>query len=69
LVSGGLKVKIRVVPLPDSESNPLRARQLAVIVSLLRRAAAEGAERHTAASPDEDAGPPKWRTTPMQEGR
>lgn len=65
-VSGGLKVTIRIIPLPDSESNPLRARQLAVIVNLLRRAAGEGAEQHTA-SP-EDAGARKWRTTPMREG-
>lgn len=49
--SGGLKVTIRVIPLKDPESNPLRARQLAVIVDLLRRAAAEAAGRD-AASPD-----------------
>jgi hypothetical protein len=44
-VSGSLKVTIQVIPLPDPESNPLRARQLAVIVDLLRRAASEAAER------------------------
>ncbi len=49
----GLKVTIRVIPLPDSDANPLRARQLAVIVNLLRRAAAEAGEQVT--SPD-DAG-------------
>ncbi|MGH2904716.1 MAG: hypothetical protein ACRDK7_14200 [Solirubrobacteraceae bacterium] len=37
----GLALTVRVVPLPDHERNPLRARQLAVIVDLLRRAAAE----------------------------
>lgn len=36
-----LRVTIRVTPLADPESNPLRAQQLAVIVNLLRRAAAE----------------------------
>lgn len=35
----GVAVTVRVIPLPDHESNPLRARQLAVIVDLLRRAA------------------------------
>jgi hypothetical protein len=35
----GLAVTVRLIPLPDHESNPLRARQLAVIVDLLRRAA------------------------------
>jgi hypothetical protein len=44
----GLKVTVRVIPLPESESNPLRARQLAVIVELLRRATAE-AEQEKAA--------------------
>lgn len=34
----GLSVMVRVVPLPEHESNPLRARQLAVIVDLLRGA-------------------------------
>jgi len=43
--SGGLKVTIRVTSLPDPESNPLRAQQLAVIVNLLRRAATEAAGR------------------------
>lgn len=65
-VSGGLKVTIRVVPLPDPESNPLRARQLAVIVSLLRRAAAEDTAQHTP-SP-EDAGSQKQPTTRLREG-
>ena len=64
-VSGGLKVTIQVIPLPDPESNPLRTRQLAVIVNLLRRAAAEGAARHTA-SP-EDAGSQKLPTR-LREG-
>jgi hypothetical protein len=41
----GLAVTVRVIPLPDHESNPLRARQLAVIVDLLRRAAETQAER------------------------
>jgi hypothetical protein len=41
----GLTVAIRATPLPDPQTNPLRARQLAVIVNLLRRAAAEAAER------------------------
>lgn len=41
----GLAVTVRVIPLPDHESNPLRARQLAVIVDLLRRAAAEREEQ------------------------
>lgn len=40
----GLAVTVRVVPLPDHESNPLRARQLAVILDLLRSAASEAAE-------------------------
>jgi hypothetical protein len=44
----GLTVTVRVVPLPDHESNPLRARQLAVIVDLLRCTASEGAERDAA---------------------
>jgi hypothetical protein len=35
----GLSVTVRVVPLSDHESSPLRARQLAVIVDLLRSAA------------------------------
>jgi hypothetical protein len=50
--SDGLKVTIKVIQLPDSESNPLRARQLAVIVSLLRRAAAEAAERDATSCDD-----------------
>jgi hypothetical protein len=54
--SGGLQVTIRVIPLPDPESNPLRARQLVVIVNLLRRAAAEAAEQD--ATPCDDARPP-----------
>lgn len=37
----GLAVTVRIIPLPEAESNPLRARQLAVIVDLLRRATAE----------------------------
>jgi hypothetical protein len=41
----GLKVTIRVIPLSEAESNPLRAQQLAVIVALLRRAATEAAAR------------------------
>jgi hypothetical protein len=40
----GLKVTVRVIPLPESESNPLRARQFAVIVDLLRRAVETQAE-------------------------
>jgi hypothetical protein len=44
-VSDGLKVTIRIISLPDPESNPLRARQLAVIVDLLQCAASEAAER------------------------
>jgi hypothetical protein len=40
----GLKVTVRLIAIPEAESNPLRARQLAVIVDLLRRATAE-AER------------------------
>jgi hypothetical protein len=44
----GLTVTVRVIPLPEVESNPLRARQLAVIVGLLRRATAE-AEQEKAA--------------------
>ena len=44
----GLAVTVRVVPLPDHDSNPLRARQLAVIVDLLRCAASEGTEREPA---------------------
>lgn len=51
-----LTVAIRATPLPDPETNPLRARQLAVIVDLLRRAAAEAAERD--ATPCDDARPP-----------
>lgn len=43
--TNGLKVTIRVIPLSEPESNPLRAQQLAVIVALLRRAAAEAAAR------------------------
>lgn len=43
-----LKVTIQVIPLPDYESNPLRARQLAVILDLLRSAASEAAERDAA---------------------
>lgn len=65
-VSGGLTVTIRIIPLQDPESNPLRARQLAVIVNLLRRAAAEGAEQHTPSPAD--AGADKQPTTRMQEG-
>jgi hypothetical protein len=38
-----LQVTIRVAPLADPESNPLRAQQLTVIVNLLRRAATEAA--------------------------
>jgi hypothetical protein len=53
----GLTVTIRAIPLPNSETNPLRALQLAVIVGLLRRAAAEVAEGD-AASPG-SAGSPK----------
>jgi hypothetical protein len=45
-----LTVAIRAVPLPDPETNPLRARQLGVIVDLLRRAAAAAAGKD-AASP------------------
>ena len=48
----GLHVTVRVIPLPDPESNPLRARQLAVIVDLLRQAAAKAAE---SATPSGDA--------------
>lgn len=44
----GLKVTIRVIPLSEAESNPLRAQQLGVIVNLLRRAAAEAATRDAA---------------------
>ena len=44
----GLTVTVHVVPLPDHKINPLRARQLAVIVDLLRCAASEGAERDAA---------------------
>ncbi len=43
----GLKVTVRVIPLPEPESNALRARQLAVIVDLLRHAAAKAAEKST----------------------
>jgi hypothetical protein len=39
--------------LPEPETNPLRAQQLAVIVDLLRRAAAEAAEKD-AISPGSD---------------
>jgi hypothetical protein len=52
----GLKVTIRVIPLSEAESNPLRAQQLAVIVNLLRRAAAEATTR--------DAAPDSGRTEP-----
>ncbi len=45
-----LTVTIRATPLPNPETNPLRAQQLAVIVDLLRRAAAEAAGKD-AASP------------------
>ena len=51
-----LTVAIRATPLPDPETNPLRARQLAVIVNLLRRAAAQAAEQD--ATPCDDARPP-----------
>lgn len=44
----GLAVTVRLIPLADGESNPLRARQLAVIVDLLRRARTE-AEQEKAA--------------------
>ncbi len=44
----GLAVTVRIIPLAEGESNPLRARQLAVIVDLLRRATAE-AEQEKAA--------------------
>lgn len=44
----GLTVTVRVIPLAVAESNPLRARQLAVIVDLLRRATTE-AEQEKAA--------------------
>jgi hypothetical protein len=47
-VSDGLKVTTRIIPLPDPESNPLRARQLAVIVDLLQCAASEAAEQDAA---------------------
>jgi hypothetical protein len=46
----GLTVTIRAIPLPDPQTNPLRARQLAVIVDLLRSAAAEAAARRDTAS-------------------
>lgn len=36
-----LRLEVTIVPLPEPESNPLRARQLAVTVKLLQRAAAE----------------------------
>jgi len=45
-----LTVTIRAIPLPNADTNPLRAQQLAVIVDLLRRAAAEAAGKD-AASP------------------
>lgn len=43
-----LHLEVTIVPMPEPESNPLRARQLAVIVKLLQRAAAEasGNGRH-----------------------
>lgn len=44
----GLAVTVRLIPLAEGESNPLRARQLAVIVDLLRRATTE-AEQEKAA--------------------
>jgi hypothetical protein len=47
-IADGLAVTVRIVPLSEAESNPLRARQLAVIVDLLRRATAE-AKREKAA--------------------
>jgi hypothetical protein len=31
----GLMVTVRLIPMPEAESKPLRARQLAVIVDLL----------------------------------
>ena len=40
----GLMVTVRLIPMPEAESNPLRARQLAVIVDLLRRATAEAGQ-------------------------
>jgi hypothetical protein len=39
--SDALKLTVRITPLTDPESNPLRVQQLTVIVKLLRRAAAE----------------------------
>lgn len=44
----GLRVTVRVIPLPESASNPLRARQLAVTVDLLRRATAEAEQAKAA---------------------
>lgn len=46
--TNGLKVTVRVIPLPEAENNPLRARQLAVIVDLLRRATAEAEQENAA---------------------
>jgi hypothetical protein len=43
LTADGLKVAVRVIPLPEAESDSLRARQLTVIVDLLRRATARSA--------------------------
>ncbi len=51
-----LTVTIHAVPLPDPQTNPLRARQLAVIVDLLRSAAAEAAARPDTASTGESGG-------------
>jgi hypothetical protein len=44
----GLTVTIRAIPLPNPDTNPLRAQQLAVIVDLLRRAAAQAARKDAA---------------------
>lgn len=50
-----LMVTVRVIPLPDPETNPLRARQLAVIVDLLRRAAAKAVEEDATPSADAES--------------
>lgn len=47
-IADGLKVTVRLIAIPEAESNPLRARQLAVIVDLLRRATAEAEQKKPA---------------------
>jgi hypothetical protein len=43
----GLEVRVRLIAIPEAESNPLRARQLGVIVDLLRCATAEAEQERT----------------------